>query len=170
MPDQMNKIVNEVITALKKLPAPAKNSGSFWDFMKSQLADDSTWDRSHLKVIEKEIGNHLSTLDKKSLTELWKNTDTSWDKRESDKKVGTQEMKADLTDDLMGKVMDRMDDNYSSRDIYHAETNYFEPASKNEDDEEGFDEEKEPEEIDEEPNLDDESFDDEDFDDEDTRL
>lgn len=168
MTNQMNKIVNEVITALRKLPAPGKKSGSFWNFMKSQLADDSTWDQNHLKVIEIEIDSHLNSLDKKSLTELWKNTNTGLDKHESDKNVETKEMKADLTDELMGKVMDRMDDNYSSRDSYHAETSYFEPAVKNEDDEDGFDEDKEPEEIDENINLEeDELLDDEDFDDED---
>lgn len=172
MANQMNKIANEVIAALKKHPAPGKKSGSFWEFMKSQLADESTWDQTHLKVIEKEIGSHLSVLDKKSLSELWKNTDAGLNKHESDKKVDAKEMKSDLTDELMGMVMDRMDDNYSSRESYHAETSYFESAAKNDEDDEGFDEDKEPEEIDEELNLeDDELLDDEDFDDdEDSRL
>ncbi|MCL4547337.1 MAG: hypothetical protein M1495_02085 [Bacteroidetes bacterium] len=172
MSNQMNKITNDVIAALKKFPAPGKKSGSFWDFMKSQLADDSTWDQSHLKVIEKEIDTHLSKLDKKSITELWKNTDVGGGKYESEKKVETKEMKTDLTDELMGMVMDRMDDNYSSRDSYHAETSYFEPAAKSENGEEDFDEDKEPEVVDEDLNLDDdELFDDEDLDDdEDSRL
>lgn len=167
MANQMNKIVSEVITALKKLPAPGKKSGSFWDFMKSQLTEEAPWDQHHLKVIEKEIDSHLSMLDKKVLTEMWKNTDTGWDKFESEKKVETKEMKADLTDELMGQVMDRMDDNYSSRDSYHTESSYFEPAVKSEEEDSGFDDEKEPDVIDEDINLDDkELFDDEDFDDE----
>lgn len=172
MSNQMNKITNEVIAALKKLPAPGKKSGSFWDFMKSQLADDSTWDQSHLKVIEKEIDGHLGKLDKKALTDLWKNTETGLDKYEADKKVEAKEMKVDLNDALMGMVMDRMDDNYSSRDSYHAETTYFEPSAKSGEEDDGFDEDKEPEVIDEELNLDDdEMLDDEDFDDdEDSRL
>ena len=163
----MNKIVNEVITALKKYPVPGKNLGSFWDFMKSQLADDSPWDQHHLNVIEKEIDIHLSLLDKKALIELWKNTNAGFDKFESKKKVETKEMKADLTDELTGQVMDRMDDNYSSRDSYHYEPGYIEPSAKDKDRAGDFDEEKEPDEIDEDINLDDEElFDDEDFEDE----
>jgi hypothetical protein len=165
----MNKITNEVISSLKKLPAPAKKTGSFWDFMKGQLSEEGTWSQNHLKVIEKEIDGQLNKLDNKNLTDLWKNLDVAEEKLDSNKKVDVKEMKEDLTDEFVGQVMDRMDDNYSSRDSYFTESTYIEPSANKKEGDEGFDDEAEPDKIkDEELNLDDdELFDDEFADDDD---
>jgi len=166
----MNKITNEVISSLKKLPAPVKKTGSFWDFMKGQLSEEGTWSQNHLKIIEKEIDTHLSKLDGKALTDLWKGLSVAEEKLDLNKKVDTKEMKADLTDEFVGQVMDRMDDNYSSRDSFFTEGAYIEPEAKKEESEEGFDDDIEPDKIkDEELNLDDELFD-EDFEDEDDEV
>ncbi len=168
----MKKIVNDVVTTLKKLPEPGKKSGSFWEFMKGQLAEESTWDEKHLKVIEKEIDNHLTKLDRKDLTEMWKITDKGWEKFEAEKKVEVKEMKEDLNDELLGQVMDRMDDNYSSRDPYYIQHDaplYSEEKAGDKD----FDEDAEPDEIeDEDIDLEDNNLlDDEEFEDgEDTRF
>lgn len=115
------KIVNDVVTALKKSPSPQKKGQTFWDYLKSQLYSESTWDQKDIKVIENEIDNCLNKLDKKDLTDMWKNTDKGSEKFETVKKVEAKEMKADLSDELLGQVMDRMDDNYSSRDTYYAQ-------------------------------------------------
>ena len=171
MPNTMSKIVTEVITSLKKLPEPGKRTGSFWDFLKDQLMEEGTWDQNHLKVIEKEIDGHLSKLDPDKLTELWKKTSAGFEKFDSDKKVETNEMKSDLSDELMGQVMDRMDDNYSSHDSIYPAAGYFEPEAKKEVEEEHFDEEAEPDKVDdEELNLNDDDLfeDEEDFDEDDT--
>jgi hypothetical protein len=146
----MKKIVNDVVTTLKKFPEPGKKTGSFWNFMKAQLAEESTWEEKHIKVIEKEIDVHLTKLDKKDLIEMWKNTDKGWEKFEEDKKVDVKEMKEDLTDELLGQVMDRMDDSYSSRESYfthQVEPNY---TSNKKHGDEDFEEEAEPENIDDE--------------------
>ncbi len=162
METNINKIANEIISSLKKMPSPANKKDSFWDFMKSQLADEGTWDQNHLKVIEKEIGNHLAKIDKKTLNEMWLGIAAGIEKIDSDTKVDVKEMKADLTDELFGMVMDRMDDNYSSRDNnYFSESNVVEKSAK--EDDEDFVDDAEPEKIeDEDLNLeDDELFDDE---------
>jgi hypothetical protein len=165
----MSKIVVEVVASLKKLPEPGKKTGSFWDFMKGQLLEEGTWEKSHLSIIENEIDGHLSRLDPQELTDLWKKTDAGSDKFDSDKKVDPKEMKSDLSDELMGQVMDRMDDNYSSRDSFYPSQTYYEPIEKKEAEEEIFEDESEPEKIeDEELNLnDDDLFDEESFDEED---
>lgn len=171
----MKKIATDVIASLKKKPSPEKAGSSFWDFMKEQLYSESTWDQGDLKVIEKEIEIQLSKLEKKELTDLWKRTDIGMDKFDDGKKVDSAEMKEDLTGEILGQVMDRMDDNYSggSSDYRPTET-YFavdedtSKKKKNSDEEAG--EEKEPSEIgeDDDLNLDDEDLfiDDDDLEDE----
>lgn len=167
----MKKIVNDVIAALKKLPSQEKKGQTFWDYLKSQLYSESTWDQKDLKVIEKEIDHCLNKLEKKDITTLWKDTDKGWEKFEAEKKVEIKEMKADLSDELMGQVMDRMDDNYSSRDTYFTQPEvplYSGEAAK---EKEEFSEDSEPAEIeDEDLNLDDEILDEDEFDDDETNF
>jgi len=167
----MKKIVNDVVNALKKNPSPQKKGQTFWDYLKSQLYSESTWDQKDIKVIEKEIDNCLVKLEKKDLTDMWKNTDRGMDKLEAEKKVEAKEMKADLSDELLGQVMDRMDDNYSSRDSYFAQPDpvLYSNEPKGEKD---LDDDSEPENIDEEEiKLEDDLFEDDEFDeDEDDHL
>lgn len=174
MAASMKKIVTDVVASLKKLPSPEKDKKTFWDFMKEQLYSDSTWDQKDLKVIEKEIDKKLSVLDKNDLTQLWEATDAGMDKLDGGKKVDTNEMKEDLTGEILGQVMDRMDDNYSGGSYYQQSASYYadeKEASgsqkKSEDDEE-TDSEKEPKDLnDEEFDIDDEDiFNDEEFDNE----
>ena len=132
----MRKAVNEIITKLKKLPEPGKKTGSFWDFMKSQLMEEGQWEQKHIKVIEKEIDTYLTKLDKKSLIEMWKATPEGEEKYDDDIKFDVKEMKTDIVDEMIGQVMDRMDDNYSSRDsFYPPQTATFEESKRIEDDE-----------------------------------
>lgn len=145
MNKNMKKIVNDVVASLKKLPSPEKKGDSFWNYLKAQLYSESTWDQEDLKVIETEIGKHLSKMDKKELTEFWKDTEVGWDKFESDKKVDDKEMKADLTSEILGQVMDRMDDNYSGGSFYTPTESYVAAEDENpskkgeEDDGDSFD-------------------------------
>ncbi|MEW6508466.1 MAG: hypothetical protein AB1432_12045 [Bacteroidota bacterium] len=146
----VKKTVSEIITTLKKLPYPGKKTGSFWEFMKSQLTDEGEWDQKHIKVIEKEIDKFLTKVDKKSLIEMWKETQTGNEKSGQSKKPDIKEMKADLTEEILGRVMDQMDENYAARDplFKHEEPVY---DTKKEIDKEGanldFDMDNEPEEI-----------------------
>lgn len=126
----MRKAVTEIITSLKKLPEPGKKTGSFWDFMKGQLADEGEWDQKHIRTITKEIDTLLSKLDKKSLTDLWKSTPAADEKIDEGKKVDVPEMKDDITDEMIGQVMDRMDDNYSSRESYYTTSESFYATEK----------------------------------------
>jgi hypothetical protein len=167
----MKKAVNEIITVLKKYPEPGKRTGSFWQFMKNQLVQEGEWEKEHLKIIEKEIDTFLSKVDKKSLLQMWEETPAA--SEINSKKISTKEMKDGIIDEMIGRVMDRMDDNYTNREsLYSPVENY--PPTKNEIQnsvevsESDFIEDEEPDEItDEEINLDDEFFNnDEDEDDE----
>ncbi len=174
MSASMKKIATDVVASLKKLPSPEKDKKTFWDFMKEQLYSDSTWDQKDLKVIEKEIDKKLSALDKTELTQLWEGTDAGMDKLDDGKKVDVAEMKEDLTGEILGQVMDRMDDNYSGGSYYQQSASYYADekeaggVKKKSDEEEEPDSEKEPKDIgDEDIDMDDEDlFNDEDFEDE----
>lgn len=168
VPDSTKKIVSEVIASLKKYPSPEKRGETFWDYLRSQLYSESTWDQKDLSVIEKEIDSRLSKLDKKVLTEMWEETDRGTEGFESEKKADVAEMKTDLTDEILGQVMDRMDDNYSSRGSYYTESSYIEPEVKEKEIKDDFDDDIEPAKIkDPELNIDDQdSFNEEEFDDE----
>lgn len=167
----IKKIVDDVVTALKKSPSPQKKGQTFWDYLKSQLYSESTWDQKDIKVIEEEIDNCLDKSDKKDLTEMWKNTDKGLEKFETEKKVEAKEMKVDLSDELLGQVMDRMDDNYLSRDTYYSQPDpvLYSNVPKGEND---LDDDSEPENINEEEvELDDDLFEDDELDeDEDVPL
>jgi hypothetical protein len=115
----------DVIASLKTKPTPDKSSGSFWDYLKEQLYSDSTWDQNDLKAIEKEINLQLDKLDKKALTDFWRSTDVGMDKFDDGKKVDASEMKEDLTGDILGQVMDRMDDNYSGGSYYQSSGAFY---------------------------------------------
>ena len=164
----MKKIVTEVVASLKTLPSPEKKGKTFWDYLKDQLYSESPWDKEDLKVIEKEINTHLNKIEKKELTEMWKDTDKGFEKAGEDKKIEVKEMKEDLTDEILGQVMDRMDDNYSSKESYfsHPEPAY---APAKEGDPDDLDADAEPDKIDdEELDLDDNDiFGEEDIDDDD---
>lgn len=176
MSASMKKLVNDVIASLKKHPSPEKKGHSFWDYMKSQLYSESTWDKKDLKIVEGKIDELLSKLEKKDLTNLWKDTEAGLDKFDDGKKVETKEMKEDLTSDVLGQVLDRMDDNYSGGTYYTPSESYYseeEPkpkSRKSEDEDEDL--EKEPTNIDEDLNLEDEDiFEDDNLDeDEEERL
>lgn len=133
----MKKAVEEIITSLKKLPEPGKKSGSFWNFMKSQLAEETQWDPKHIKIIEDEINEYLTKLDKKSLTEMWKETPIGNEKYDFTSKPDIKEMKADITDELIGQVMNRMDENYSTHDSFfmEPEESVYSNKKKKDDDE-----------------------------------
>jgi len=165
----MEKIATEVIASLKKLPSPEKRGQTFWDYLKEQLYSESTWDKNDLNVIEKEINSHLNKLEKKDLTEMWESTDKGSEKIDADKKADAKEMKEDLTDEILGQVMDRMDDNYSSKESFFSqpETAYVSEKKSNGSDDD-LDEVAEPGKIDdEEIDLDDKDiFDAEELDDE----
>lgn len=155
----MKKAVAEIITTLKKLPHPGKKTGSFWEFMKSQLADEGEWDQKHIKVIEKEIDTFLTKVDKKSLVEMWKDTPAGDEKFDESKKPDIKEIKTDLTEEILGQVMDQMDENYVARDPFFSPQEPVYSAEK-ESEGEGSDEDfildKEPDEIpDEEIDFDD---------------
>ncbi len=171
----MKNIAGEVVENLKKMPSPEKNGETFWAYLKEQLYSDTTWDKEDLSVIEKEINKSLDSVNAKDLTELWKDTDKGWEKFETEKKVEPGEMKADLTDVILGQVMDRMDDHYSSRESFYTESTVYERGSKEEGEEgeEKPDSEEEPGNLeDEDINLDDDDlFNDEEFEeDDDTRY
>jgi len=142
----MKKYVDDVITSLKKHPEPGKKTGSFWNFLKSQLAEEGEWDQKHIKVIEKEIENALSKADKKTLSELWKETPSGAEKFDDDLKVNTKEMKEDIIDEMIGQVMDRMDDNYIARDTFSTQpdSSYFSSSKEKNSDNEEDEEDKEP--------------------------
>ncbi|MHB8930042.1 MAG: hypothetical protein ACYC5R_05540 [Melioribacteraceae bacterium] len=172
VPTTTKKIVTEVVASLKKLPSPEKKGKTFWDYLKEQLYSESPWDKNDLKVIEKEINSHLNKIEKKDLTEMWKSTDKGFEKLDEDKKVDVKEMKEDLTDEMLGQVMDRMDDNYSSKDSYFSqpEATYVSEKKEGTDD---LDDDAEPDKIDdEEIDLEDKDiFDDGEFDeDEESRF
>ncbi len=160
MSTTMRKAVAEIITKLKKLPEPGKKTGSFWDFMRNQLMDEGEWDQKHIKVIEKEIEAYLTKLDKKSLIEMWKATPEGEEKYDDDVKIDVKEMKTDIVDEMVGQVMDRMDDNYSSRDSFMpTQSESFAGNGKKHSPGENPDEETEPEDIsDEDVPLDDDLF------------
>ena len=169
MPTSMKKIVTDVVASLKKLPSPEKSGQTFWDYLKEQLYSESTWDKNDLNVIEKEINSHLNKIEKKDLNEMWESTDKGSEKIDAEKKVEVKEMKEDLTDEILGQVMDRMDDNYSSKDSYFSqpETPYVAEKKSNGSNED-LDEDTVPGKIDDEDlDLDDKDiFDGEEFDDE----
>jgi len=107
------------------------------------LYEETQWDPEHIKIIEGEIDNYLSKLDKKSLTEMWKETPNGNEKFDRTSKPDIKEMKADITDDLIGRVMDRMDEKYSSRDSFfmdQEEPAYSNKKKKSEDDDEDIEE------------------------------
>jgi hypothetical protein len=168
----MKKAVVEIITVLKKIPEPGKKTGSFWDFMKSKLAEEGEWEQKHIKTIEKEIDGFLSKLDKKSLLDMWTETPAASEKNVDEKKLDTKTIKTDVADELLGQVMDRMDDNYSSRDSFFTSSEPIYSEQKKDEEEESFNEEKEPDEItDEEIDFDDEDlFNEENDDDDDYRI
>lgn len=166
----MKKIVTDVVASLKKLPSKEKKGQTFWDYLKEQLYSETTWDKNDLNVIEKEINSHLNKLEKKELNVMWESTDKGSDKIDADKKVDAKEMKEDLTDEILGQVMDRMDDNYSSKESFFLppETIYV-SEKKSISSDEVLDEDIVPGKIDDgEIDLDDKDiFDEEEFDDED---
>ncbi|PKL82664.1 MAG: hypothetical protein CVV24_08855 [Ignavibacteriae bacterium HGW-Ignavibacteriae-3] len=163
------KIVTEVVAALKKLPSPENKKKTFWDYLKDQLYSESTWDQKDIKVIEKSIHGSLNKMSEKDLTAMWRETDKGYEKMDANKKVSPKEMKEDLTDEMLGQVMDRMDDNYSSKDSFFSppETNYV-AEKEDKGDSEDIDEEAIAEKIvDGDIDIDDaDLFNDEDFGDE----
>lgn len=171
----MKKTVAEIITTLKKLPHPGKKTGSFWEFMKGQLAEEGEWDQKHIIIIEKEIDAFLTKVDKKSLIEMWKDTLAGDEKFAESKKPDIKEIKTDLTEEILGQVMDQMDENYVARDPFFSHEAPVYSSEKESDgngEEESFDLDKEPNEIpDEEIDFDDnELFDEGDEEDDDVKY
>jgi hypothetical protein len=137
----MKKAVMEVIDSLKKLPEPGKKTGSFWNFMKSQLLEEGQWDQEQISVIEKEIDKILGKLGSENLHELWLESPRGQQKFDDDIKADISEMKEDIKDEMIGQVMDRMDDNYAARDNYYPANEpmeYSETGNKLEIDDDEF--------------------------------
>ncbi|MDP3444192.1 MAG: hypothetical protein Q8T08_15150, partial [Ignavibacteria bacterium] len=140
----------------------------FWDYLKDQLYSETTWDQSDLLVIENEIGKYLSKLERKDFVKLWESTDAAMDKLDLDETPDAAEMKTDLTNDILGQVMDRMDDNYSGSSYYTPAESYVAPEEEKpakSDGEGDIADDIEPKELDEEFDFEEtDLFEDEDFD------
>lgn len=161
MTNLSKKIVNNVINSLDKLPSPEKKTLSFWSYLKDQLYSEATWDQNDIAVIEKEIRKELDKLPKNDLENLWHDCDAAQNSLDEGNKISENQMKIDLMNDLLGEVMNRMDDNYDSG----FSSSYVAPSSSKKSVDEKDDEATEEEEFDL-TNIDDEIIEDDFFDDE----
>lgn len=119
--------------------------------MLDQVSDEGTWDQNLIKAIEKEIDTYLSKLDKKTLAALWDESDAAYDSENDSSELDSKTMKTDLINELVDKVMDKIDEG-NSRESMYADTPYYAEPEEKESDEEVLKEE-------EPTDLDDEDFD-----------
>lgn len=161
-----SKIVDGVISSLEKMKSPDKSNSSFWSYLKDQLYSESPWDQSDLAVIEKEIMKELSKLNQNDLTKIWKLSEVSETKLEGTD-LTPELMKTNLVNEFLSKVLDKMDDNYSSgsayTQVYTAPTSSSKRDNDTDDEfieEEHLEENEFEEDFEDDDLLDEESFDD----------
>lgn len=147
MATSLKKVTNDLVALLKKQNAPGQKKKSIWDTMLDQVSDEGTWDQNLIKAIEKEIDGYLSKLDNKTIAELWDDSDAAYDSDNDSSTLDTKAMKADLVNELVDKVMDKIDDGNSRESIY-SDSSYYASSEEKEEEEEMKDEE--PVELDDE--------------------
>ncbi|MCX7876058.1 MAG: hypothetical protein N2321_07830 [Melioribacteraceae bacterium] len=160
-----SKIVDNVIGSLDKMKSPENDKNSFWSYLKEQLYSESTWDQKDLAVIENEIMKELDKLNNKDLEMIWELSDAAQPKLDEGLEVNIDEMKNDLVGDFVGKVLDRMDDNYSSSGFTSSYVSQDSPKKSSDDSDEEFSDSEEIDESEFEDFEDDEFFDEDTFDD-----
>ncbi|MFA3783315.1 hypothetical protein ABRY23_09660 [Melioribacteraceae bacterium 4301-Me] len=170
MAQSLRKSINDLVTILKKQTAPGQKKKSIWETLQSQLADEGEWDQKLIKAIEQEADKYLSKFDKKTLIAMWEDSDVALDSGKESSLLSTKEIKEDLVKELVDKVMDRLDSNYSRSNYFDEDEQPF--AEEKHDEEEDEFELEEPDEFDDDIKFDDDIFNDDDdlLDDEEDRY
>ncbi len=160
----IKKIVSNVVSDLQKEKLK-DGSKSVWDNFVDQLSDAGAWEKEQLAIIENKIESRLNKLDSESLKSLWEDSATGIEKFKLADKISDKEMKVDLTNEILDRVMDKMGGVEGDYYKDYSNNSYFATEEK----EEGFSDDFEGE-PDTATLKDDFSFDDDDevfFDDDD---
>jgi len=143
----IKKLVSKVVTDMQK---DKKNGGneSLWDFFTERLNDEGAWKQEDLALIENKISNRLNDLNVDELKTLWSESATGIEKFALSDSINTEEMKADLINETLDRVMDKLGGIEGDYFREYTTNSYFKNDEKDEDyTGGGFDEEPAPDEI-----------------------
>ncbi|MFH0733455.1 MAG: hypothetical protein V1773_02660 [bacterium] len=103
----IKKIVSNVVSDLQKEKLK-DGSKSVWDNFVDQLSDAGAWEKDQLAIIENKILDRLNKLDTDLLKSLWEDSAIGIEKFKLADKITDKEMKEDLTNEVLDRVMDKM--------------------------------------------------------------
>lgn len=103
----IKKLVTNVVSDLQKEKIKGETQ-SVWDNFVDQLGDAGAWKKEQLAIIEDKIENRLNKLDTESLRNLWEESATGIEKHKFADQLTEQDFKADLVNEVLDRVMDKM--------------------------------------------------------------
>lgn len=143
----IKKLVTKVVSDLQK-DKTSKGKESLWDYFTEKLSDEGAWKQDDLALIENKINNRLNDLKEDELKALWADSATGMEKFALAETISTDEMKTDLVNETLDRVMDKLGGIEGDYFREYSNNSYFKSDEKDEEYEGGsFDEEPEADEL-----------------------
>ncbi|MFH1197834.1 MAG: hypothetical protein V1720_19190 [bacterium] len=132
-----NKATDEIekIFRTTKIKSSIK---SYWDTFADQVDKDGVWDEKLIESAKGEIKKWLGKHDKKSLVNLWEQSESAVDSSDDGASLKPDKLKDNLSDDLLNVVLDRLGNSSDSDDIFATSISKKKKNEKAEDDDEDF--------------------------------
>jgi hypothetical protein len=145
----IKKIVTKVVSDLQKDKMAGGNE-SLWDYFTERLNDEGAWKQEDLALIENKINVRLNDLKSEELKTLWDNSATGIEKFQMSDSISVEDMKADLVNETLDRVMDKLGGIEGDYFREYSTNSYFKNDEKEDSYEGGgYEEEPQPDELEE---------------------
>lgn len=150
----IKKLVNSVVNEMQK-DKSKKGYDNLWDYFTERLNDEGAWKQEDLSLIEDKINNKLSELNDEEVKNLWLDSATGLEKIALTDEITVEDMKADITNETLDRVMDKLGGIEGDYFRDYSNNPYFNDDDSDDEDMADFDEEPLPDEIGDDFDLDD---------------
>ncbi len=151
----IKKLVGSVVNEMQQ-DTSKKGFDSLWDYFTEKLNDAGAWKQEDLSLIEDKINSKLEALKDEEIKNLWLDSSTGMEKFAMTDEVSVDDMKADIINETLDRVMDKLGGLEGDYFKDYSNNPYFKDEDSDDEDMEDFEGEPSPDEIDEDFDLDDE--------------
>lgn len=143
----IKKLVTKVVGDLQR-DKTSKGGESLWDYFTEKLSDEGAWEKEDLALIENKIEKYLTPLNEDELKDLWSESAAGIEKFALSETISVEDMKADLINETLDRVMDKLGGIEGDYFRDYSNNPYFKDDDKDDDyNEAGYDEEPSQDEL-----------------------
>lgn len=136
MAASLSKTAGEIEKLFKKLQGPGKSKKTFWQLISEQAEEEGVWDEALLNSAKEQIGIHIDKFNNEKLFDLWEQSEAAAENFVERSALKPDSVKADLKEELLNLVLDKLDSSSHSTNYYEGESYYINDAKEKDGEEE----------------------------------